>query len=73
MLKVVEGVAGIWHYHISESGETYKPALCGKKDVLTTSMRISSWGFKSHLNETYCKECEEHATKNYGLNKKDKA
>jgi hypothetical protein len=60
-LKIVEGVAGVWHYHLSNTGENYQPALCGKKEVMRTEIPLSTWGVKSHLNETYCKECEKLA------------
>jgi hypothetical protein len=60
-LKIVEGVAGIWHYHLSEYGTTGQPALCGKKDVMHTEIPLSVWGIKSHLHETYCEECEQLA------------
>jgi hypothetical protein len=57
-LKVVEGVEGIWHYHISETGRNGQPALCGKTNVMSTELPLSLWGKKGHLNETYCEECE---------------
>ena len=60
-LKVVEGVAGIWHYHLSETGETYRPALCGDIKVMCTSLPVTSWGTRGHLCETYCRECEQKA------------
>ena len=62
-LKIVEGVAGVWHYHLSETGENYKPALCGKVEVMRTEIPLTAWAIKSHLNETYCKECEQLAGK----------
>jgi hypothetical protein len=60
-LKIVEGVAGIWHYHLSVTGESFKPALCGKVEVMSTSLPITSWGTKGHCHETYCAECEKMA------------
>lgn len=57
-MKIVEGVAGVWHYHFSESGLNGKPALCGEKNVMQTEVPLTTWGGKGHLNETYCKECE---------------
>ena len=62
-LKIVEGVAGVWHYHLSTTGENYKPALCGKVEVMRTEIPLKAWGTKGHLNETYCKECEQLAGK----------
>ena len=58
-MKVVEGVEGIWHYHLSESGKSDQPALCGKLNVMSTEIPLSVWGKKGHLNETYCEECEK--------------
>ena len=62
-LKIVEGIEGYYFYHLSESGKNMQPALCGKKTVMITHLRLSSWGKKSHLNERYCKECEEEGIK----------
>lgn len=61
MLKVVEGVEGYWHYHLSETGISGRPALCGNKRVMHTEIPLSTWGTKSHLNEKYCSECEKKA------------
>lgn len=58
-LKVVEGIEGIWHYHLSKTGMNGHPALCGKKNVMSTELPMASWGQKSHLSETYCQECEK--------------
>lgn len=61
-LYVVEGIAGVYHYHLSLTGENMKPALCGETRVMHTECRVSSWGGKiSHLRESYCKECEKKA------------
>ena len=60
-LHIVEGVAGIWHYHLSITGLNGKPSLCGISAVMKTSMPLSVWNEKSHLNETYCKECSKIA------------
>jgi hypothetical protein len=62
-LKIVEGIAGVWHYHLSNTGENYQPALCGKKEVMRTELPLSFWGTKGHLNESYCNECERVAGK----------
>ena len=56
-------LAGVWHYHLSETGENYKPALCGKVEVMRTEIPLTAWRIKSHLNETYCDECERLAGK----------
>ena len=59
-LKIVEGVAGVWHYHLSETGHNGKPALCGNPKVMQTEVPLSSWMTPpSHLHETYCKECND--------------
>ena len=57
-LKIVEGAASVWHYHLSETGKSGDPALCGEKKVMATSIPLSSWGQVSHLHESYCKDCE---------------
>jgi len=56
-LKIVEGIAGYYFYHLSESGENGKPALCGNKEVMSTGLPLSSWGYVGHLKERYCSLC----------------
>jgi hypothetical protein len=63
-MHIVEGIAGVWHYHLSESGKNGQPALCGNKEVMHTEVPLKAWGVKSHLNEKYCKECEKSGFKN---------
>jgi ferredoxin len=58
-LHIVEGVAGMWHYHLSETGQNWQPTLCGNNRVMRTSLPLSKWGTVGHLKETYCKECEK--------------
>jgi len=58
-MKIVEGVEGYYFYHLSETGKNGQPALCGKKEVMHTSIPLKTWGYKGHLNERYCKKCEE--------------
>ena len=60
-LYVVEGVAGMWHYHLSETGCSGQLALCGNRRVMCTELRLSSWGSCGHLNERYCRQCEAAA------------
>lgn len=55
-LRIAEGVAGTWFYHLAYEGE-YK-SLCGK-DVMHTEIPMNTWGFRGHLNERYCHDCEE--------------
>jgi hypothetical protein len=57
-LKVTEGVAGMWHYHLSEKTSKTR-AKCGAL-VMGTSMPVSMWGTPNnpHLPPAkYCKEC----------------
>ncbi len=58
-LKVVEGVFGMWFYHLSKDGVSGHRALCGTKDVMSTAFRIENWGCVGQLMERYCKECEK--------------
>lgn len=59
-LKIVEGVESVWHYHLSETGENYKPALCGRIEVMKTLIPIGTWGMKGdHIPSSYCKKCNE--------------
>jgi hypothetical protein len=54
-IHVTEGIGGRWHYHLSKPGVN-GTGLCGAK-TMYTSVPLSSWGFKGHLNETYCQKC----------------
>jgi hypothetical protein len=57
-LKIVEGVEGVWRYHLSESGDTARPALCGNSKVMTTKIPLDSWNKKDeHIPSSYCKTC----------------
>lgn len=58
-MKVTEGVAGTWYYHISENDNPCH-SLCGEL-VMNTLLPLSSWGRRSHLNERYCAKCEKLA------------
>lgn len=58
-LKIVEGVESVWHYHLSNTGLSGYPALCGNKNVMNTSIPFSSWGKKGHIPQTYCQKCNE--------------
>lgn len=55
-LHITEGIYGMWFYHLSEQGENSK-SLCGAR-TMHTSIPLSAWGFRGHLNERYCKQCE---------------
>jgi hypothetical protein len=48
-LKIVEGVAGVYHYHLSVTGENYQEAICGKREVMKTSLPLKSWGNKEGI------------------------
>jgi hypothetical protein len=57
--KIVEGVGGMWHYHLSKTGENYQPALCGKKEVMRTSIPLINWGRSGgNVPSSYCSECD---------------
>lgn len=60
-LKLVEGISGVWHYHLARVGESDQRGLCGAK-TMSTGAPLSSWGFKpSHMRHSYCDECAEKA------------
>lgn len=52
---ISEGINGTWHYHLSFNDCT-AISLCGKQTMASNAPR-SSWGYQSHLNERYCKDC----------------
>ena len=56
-MEIVETVYGYYHYHLSESGKTHQPTLCGREDVMTTEIPLSIWGYVGHLNEKWCEKC----------------
>jgi hypothetical protein len=66
-LKIVEGIAGVYHYHLSETGKNGEPALCGNKRVMLTSLPLASWGKVGHLREKYCKECRDLQLRREGI------
>jgi hypothetical protein len=55
LFVITEGIAGVWHYHISKK-ENPIVALCGAK-VMHTYLSFDAWGVKGHLNEQYCERC----------------
>jgi hypothetical protein len=56
MLRVVEGIHGLWRYHLAPA-ERQAQALCGAK-TMVTSIPLSAWGHRSdHLYESYCEKC----------------
>ncbi len=57
---VDEGVESIYAYHIRRPGthpEGGYLALCGRR-LLGKQLPMDAWGYRSHLHEKYCKECE---------------
>jgi len=61
-LKIVEGIVGVWRYHLSETGEPCKPALCGNTRVMQTKIPLANWNNTPkdwHVPESFCKECNE--------------
>jgi hypothetical protein len=60
-LHVTESVRGSHSHHLSEQ-ETNARALCGDL-TMSTSIPISGWGHKGHLQERYCNDCFEIASK----------
>lgn len=59
-LRIVEGVAGMWHYHLADSAGHPSKSLCGKR-TMATGAPLDSWGFKpTHMPTSYCAECDQH-------------
>ena len=56
--QIVEGISGMWHYHLAPIDGLPTPALCGAK-TMATSAPLSSWGFIPRHFPTggYCAEC----------------
>lgn len=60
---VVEGIAGIYSYHVrdaSQRGADTLPAACGTK-VMVTGIPLAAWGLKSHIPSCYCAVCAARA------------
>jgi hypothetical protein len=59
--QIVEGVLGIWHYHLAhQNGDPYT-ALCGAR-TMKSNAPLNSWGFKpDHFRTSYCAKCEKIA------------
>lgn len=58
-LIIVEGISGVWHYHLAHPA-TFTRSLCGRQ-TMKTSMNLEQWGSRGHLNETWCKRCQDRA------------
>lgn len=57
MLRVVEGIEGTWHYHMSVK-KNGTESLCGRR-TMHCYLPLHAWGTKTHLNERYCEECRK--------------
>lgn len=59
-LEITEGLSGLWHYHLSDSGSLHR-GLCGAP-TMRTAMRLSSWKvqFGEHFvkRPTWCAKCD---------------
>lgn len=55
-LSVAEGIASVWHYHLSEDkGGT---ALCGETRIMPTQIPVATWGHRdTHIPVSYCQKC----------------
>ena len=58
-MHIVEGIASVWFYHLSETGRPAQPALCGETRVMQTLIPVTYWGKVSHIGEKYCHKCSE--------------
>ena len=60
VLKVTEGVSGLWHYHLSEAHRTSQ-SLCGAP-TMETSIPLQGWKvpFGEHFSKrpTWCEKCD---------------
>jgi hypothetical protein len=60
-MKITEGVAGLWHYHLSKD-DSKSRALCGSQ-VMDTAMPLGDWKvpFGEHFPKrpTFCEECDK--------------
>jgi hypothetical protein len=64
--KVVEGIAGVYSYHLrdaSQRGAEALPAACDAK-VMATGFNLSAWGLKSHIPSRWCRTCAARAELN---------
>ena len=57
-VEVAEGIYGTWYYHLRKP-LTYV-GLCGDR-VMHTSIPVSAWGMRTHINERWCSRCEKAA------------
>lgn len=58
--RMVENLAGTWSYHLAQGQKNQ--ALCDPAvRVMDSPSPLSNWGYRGHLNERYCRACEEKA------------
>jgi len=60
VLSVAEGIHGTWYYHlwVQPKNSSGGKALCGAQ-VMVTSIPMSAWGTRTHLNERWCSLCKK--------------
>lgn len=58
-LYITETVSGVYFYHLTrERKNGQHTALCGESFTgMETRATLSSWGYRGHLGEHYCKGC----------------
>jgi hypothetical protein len=62
-LRVVEGVSGVWFYHLQHEKNEPGLSLCGKQ-VMRRDIRLDYWGKTPknyHIPEKWCTRCPEIA------------
>lgn len=68
-LVISETSTSTWHYHLRRVGADGRlflgggapPAICGRAVGWDTKQPIANWGKKSHLNESFCSDCNDVA------------
>ncbi len=60
VLVITEGIAGMWHYHLSEAHRKTR-SLCGAR-TMHTAMPLQDWNvpFGEHFPKrpTWCEKCD---------------
>lgn len=70
--KIVETTIGYYAYHLSETGKSGHPALCGITNTMSTAYGdLRTWNREpTHIRSKYCKACHNIAEGNgLSLNK----
>jgi len=61
-LRIVESVYGTYVYHLSLTGKSYEPTLCGKRTVMTSISQLNTWNMApSHIPYKFCAHCHRVA------------